>query len=66
MKAVLNKVLEQNTAVRAGTSAYVDDVLVREDVVAVKDVVTHLEEYGLSSKQPECMWAGARALGLQV
>ena len=66
MKAVLNKVLEQNSAVRAGTSAYVDDVLVREDVVAVTDVVAHLEEYGLSSKQPESMWAGARALGLQV
>ena len=66
MKAILNKVLEQNGTVRAGTSAYVDDVMVREDVVAVKDVIGHLEEYGLRSKQPECLRAGARALGLQV
>ena len=61
MKAVLNKVLEQNGTVRAGTSAYVDDVMVREDVVAVKDVIAHLEKYGLRSKQPECLRAGARA-----
>ena len=66
MKAVLNKVLEQSAAVREGTSAYVDDVLVREDKVAVQEVVKHLEAYGLTSKQPENMCEGARALGLQV
>ena len=33
MKAVLNKVLDQSPSVRQGTSAYVDDVLVREDKV---------------------------------
>ena len=66
MKGVLNAVLEQDEKVRAGTSAYVDDLMVREDVVAVEDVVAHLEKYGLKSKPPECMRAGARALGLQV
>ena len=66
MKAVLNKVLAQNSEVRRGTSAYVDDVLVREDIVPVQEVVKHLEKYGLTSKQPESMQAGARALGLQV
>ena len=66
MKAVLNVVLEQDSAVRAGTSAYVDDVLVREDVVAVTEVVAHLNKYGLASKPPEKMRGGARALGLQV
>ncbi|MEL7523245.1 MAG: reverse transcriptase domain-containing protein, partial [Cyanobacteria bacterium J06553_1] len=66
MKAVLNAVLGQNDVIRAGTSAYVDDVMVREDVVAVKDVVAHLNKFGLACKPPESMQAGARALGLQV
>ena len=30
MKVVLNKVLEQDPKVRAGTSAYVDDIMVNE------------------------------------
>ena len=66
MKAVLNTALGQNERVRSGTSAYVDDVLVREDVVPAHDVIAHLEEYGLQSKSPERLQEGARALGLQV
>ena len=66
MKAVLNRVLEQDEVVRAGTSAYVDDILVDEDVIAAQDVVEHLRAYGLDSKPPERVGDGVRALGLHV
>ena len=66
MKAILGKVLEQSQRVRRGTSAYVDDVLVCEDEVKVREVVEHLRKFGLTSKQPEDMRKGTRALGLQV
>ena len=59
MKAILSKVLAQSQVVREGTSAYVDDVLVREDKVKVREVVEHLEKYGLTSKRPEDMQEGA-------
>ncbi|MEL7302027.1 MAG: DDE-type integrase/transposase/recombinase, partial [Pseudomonadota bacterium] len=66
MKAVLNCVLGQDERVRAGTSAYVDDIFVDEDVVSAEDVVSHLRSYGLESKPPERAKDGVRALGLHV
>lgn len=46
MRAVLECVLSQDPVVRKGTSAYVDDILVNEDVVSAKYVEQHLEKYG--------------------
>ena len=66
MKAVLACALSQDERVRAGTSAYVDDILVDEDVVAAEDVVAHLRRYGLESKTPERASDGMRVLGLHV
>ena len=66
MKAVLDYVLAQDERVSAGTSAYVDDILVNEDVVSAERVKEHLCQYGLVSKPAERVRDGARALGLHV
>lgn len=66
MKAVLNSVLSQDADVKRGTSAYIDDVLVNEDVVTATRVAEHLQRYGLTTKEPEHIPSGARVLGLRV
>ena len=66
MKVVLKKVLSQDADVEKGTSAYIDDTLVNEDVVKASRVVEHLKSYGLLSKSPERVTDGARVLGLRV
>ncbi|KAG0719421.1 hypothetical protein GWK47_050518 [Chionoecetes opilio] len=66
MKAVLNCVLSQDPDVRRGTSAYVDDILVNEDVVKTSRVEEHLRNFGLTSKPPIRVVNGARVLGLKV
>ncbi|KRX66717.1 hypothetical protein T09_12756 [Trichinella sp. T9] len=66
MKAVLNCVLSWDPDVRKGTSAYIDDILVNESVVAVDRVKRHLPHYGLTCKNHERAADGARLLGLKV
>lgn len=66
MKAVLNCVLSQDPLVERGTSTYIDDILVNEDIVKVDYVERHLANYGLTSKTPERVADGARVLGLKV
>ena len=66
MKAVLNSVLSQDPVVKKGTSAYINDILVNEDVVRAGQVQEHLEKFGLSSKPCERLADGARVLGLRV
>ncbi|KAK4322347.1 hypothetical protein Pmani_006904 [Petrolisthes manimaculis] len=66
MKAVLKCVLSQDPAVEEGTSSYIDDILVDEDIVKVNYVEQHLARYGLTSKTPERVADGARVLGLRV
>ena len=41
MKAVLDKVLSQDEKIWKGTSSYIDDILVNEDVVSVRSVLNH-------------------------
>ncbi|KRX79665.1 hypothetical protein T06_11433 [Trichinella sp. T6] len=66
MKAVLNCVLSRDPVVRKGTSAYIDDILVNESVVAVDRVKRHLAHYGLTCKTHERAADGARLLGLKI
>ena len=66
MKAVLGKVLSMDADVERGTSTYVDDILVNEDVVTAEQVRSHLCGFGLVTKDPERVKRGARLLGLQV
>ncbi|KRZ93282.1 hypothetical protein T08_7336 [Trichinella sp. T8] len=62
MKAVLNCVISRDPDVRKGTSAYIDDILVNESVVAVDRVKRHLAHYGLTCKTHERAADGARLL----
>ena len=66
MKAVVNRVLSLDATVHEGTSSYVDDILVREDVVSAQRVRQHLATYGLLTKEPERVGDGTRLLGLTV
>uniref|UniRef100_A0A5S6QPD7 Reverse transcriptase domain-containing protein n=1 Tax=Trichuris muris TaxID=70415 RepID=A0A5S6QPD7_TRIMR len=66
MKAVLGCALSQNANVQRGTSAYIDDILVNEDIVKASYVVQHLGGYGLTCKAPARVADGARALGFKV
>uniref|UniRef100_A0A5S6Q541 RNase H domain-containing protein n=1 Tax=Trichuris muris TaxID=70415 RepID=A0A5S6Q541_TRIMR len=66
MKTVLNCALSQNPEVKRGTSAYVDDILVNEDVIEASRVAQHLAEYGLTCKAPARVADSARVLGLKV
>ena len=66
MRAIVNRVLSLDASVREGTSSYVDDILVREDVVSAQYVKQHLARYGLQAKEPERAVDGTRLLGLAV
>lgn len=66
MKAILTYVLGQDEDVRRGASAYVDDIYVNEDIVAVQRVRDHLAKFGLECKPHERVADGARVLGLRV
>lgn len=66
MKAVLSRVLSMDPEVERGTSSYVDDILVNEDVVSAASVRELLGRQGLVAKEPERACDGARLLGLSV
>lgn len=65
MSVVLARVLSLDGQVDKGTDHYIDDIIVNEDVVAVDKVRSHLQLYGLSTKEPEPL-CNARVLGLRV
>ena len=66
MKAVIHCVLSQDSDVKEGSSAYIDDILVNEDIVKATCVEAHLRNFGLTSKPHERVADGARVLGLRV
>ncbi|KFD63395.1 hypothetical protein M514_24416 [Trichuris suis] len=66
MKAVISRVLSLDPDIQKGTSAYIDDIFVNENVVSANHVIQHLAKYGLSCKVPERVADGARVLGLNV
>ena len=66
MKAVLTTVLKQDETVGRATSAYLDDIMVNEDIASVASVESHLLQFGLECKPAERVADGARVLGLYV
>ena len=66
MKAIVNRVLSLEPSVREATSSFVDDILVREDLVSAERVRAHLAKFGLLTKEPERVSDGTRLLGLSV
>ena len=65
MAVVLKWVLDQDDKVKEATSSYIDDILVNTSKTSSNSVVSHLGQYGLKSKSPECLDGGA-ALGLKL
>ena len=65
MSMILGKVLSLDERVEAGTDHYIDDIIVNEELVSVEEVRSHLERYGLDTKEPEPL-CSARVLGLKV
>ena len=45
----LDCVLSQDPVVQKGMSAYIDNILVNEDIIMASNVEQHLETYGLMS-----------------
>ncbi|KFD56737.1 hypothetical protein M513_02414 [Trichuris suis] len=64
MTTLLNHVLSLDPDVRKG--AYIDDIIVNEDIVSEHRVQRHLARYGLTCKAPERIAYGTRILGLRV
>ena len=53
MKAIINAVLSQEEKVKEGTSAYLVDIYVNEDIVSSLHVKAKLTQFGLICKDPE-------------
>lgn len=65
MTSIVNKVLSINPRINEGCDAYIDDIIVNENVVSSSEVIKHLESYGLESKAAVPI-ESARVLGLKV
>ena len=66
MKAVLNCVLSQDPIIREGTSDYINDIFVNEEIVEASRVEHHLNNFGLTSKRHERLVNRTRVSGLRV
>lgn len=65
MSKILGEVLSRDKLVSRGTSSYIDDIIVNENIVSVEKVVDHLKRFGLETKPPEDL-EGGRVLGLSL
>ena len=65
MSVILKNVLSKNSRIKEGAWSYIDDILVDESVVSAREVVAHLQKYGLVAKEPVEMQGGA-VLGLKL
>ena len=67
MKAVVQKVLDQDERIKRAVLAYVDDLLVDENTATADEVIAHFARFGLECKAPQRVThEGMRALGLRV
>ncbi len=64
MSMILKKILVEMRK-EDGVSSNIDDILVNEAMIAAKEVVAHLKEFGLVAKIPESL-DGGTALGLKL
>ena len=53
MQAIVEATLSNDDAIRQATSAYIDDVLIIENIPSTTRVRQHLANFGLASKEPE-------------
>lgn len=65
MSTILKTVLSKKETIRCATDSYIDDIVVNLDKITVKEVVDHLESFGLKTKEPEFL-GKCRVLGLRT
>ena len=65
MSGILKIVLGKSESVKGAKNSYVDDILVDVTKVSAEEVVQHLGEFGIITKQPEPL-VGGSALGLRI
>ena len=66
MKSVIDTIVSQDHMIKSATSAYVDNILINENLVSASCVQQHFLDYGLVSNDPVQLREGTRVLGLQV
>jgi hypothetical protein len=67
MTAIVNTVLQQDPLVREGSSSYIDDVYISEDIISCSKVKGHLLKWGLTTKEAQFVGQGeVRVLGLLI
>ena len=66
MTAIVNKILSANPKIREATDSYIDDIIVNNDLVSTEEVIQHLEDFGLKSKEPNSLGDNTRVLGLKT
>ncbi|GFO30150.1 Pol polyprotein [Plakobranchus ocellatus] len=65
MSMILKWVLAQKPEIKQATSSFIDDIMLDVSDINAGDVVAHLKDYGLESKNPEKLDEGA-VLGLKL
>ena len=63
--AIMSAIWQLDEAVRQATSSYVN-IFVNEGILSAQVVKEHFESFGLTCKEPERLWEGAKVLGLHV
>lgn len=68
MTALVEWILAADANINAAVTSYIDDLFVKEDLVAAEQVKEHLRMWGLESKAPERLGAkmDVRVLGVRV
>jgi len=67
MTAIVTRVLQGDQKIKEGTSSYIDDIYVSESVVSCEKVRSHLNNWGLITKESQKVGKGdVRLLGLCV
>lgn len=67
MTAIVEKTLSVDQTVNNSVSSYIDDLIINENQVSCADVVNHLKNWGLHSKEPQKLGSGpVRVLGLKI
>ena len=52
IKSVIDAIVSQDHTIKSATSAYVDEILINENLVPVLHIQQHFLDYGLVFKDP--------------
>ena len=66
MRSIINMLMAQDETIQGATSSYIDDIFVNESACTAARVRDHLQQFGLTCKDPKRLRDGTRVLGLHV